>query len=630
MDAWKIGVSIAMTSNASAVLGVLGRDLFGMGKQAEALTSKLGLVRLAAIGAVGVIAGGAALTGMVKLVEHGKELIHQQALFKAALLDSGMSAQDMALETAKVTAAAWKNTQDVMGTGVAENLKNIRELRMVFGDTQEALSNLKVVTQAQMVMESVRGHGAGDQVFDMAKALEIKGVSMDPAHFNKLIDAMVKAAVASGGKVLGSDFFSAFKFGRTATQGWDDNFVGTILPTLIQEMKSGGGSGGGVGGPGNALQSAFQAVVGGVMSNKAADEFLRLGIVDPTKVIRTTTGAVKGIAPGGVQGASQFQADPYQWVQNVLVPALQKAGDNTPDKMREEIAHLFVNRTAQQMMTMFATQQQRFQKDATLITGAGGIDAQQALLANDPAMKMKAFTEAWQNLLTALGAPLVETAYHMLDSLTAGLNHLAMFAAAHPDTVLVIGEVTAALAALAVVMGAFAIGSAAAAALGLLTGAGGLLALAVGLEALGHALPKIPEWLVHMAAGAAVGAAAGSIVPGVGTGVGAGVGAAAGLLFSAPTGPDLNRRLRRNHPGYDANGDPVHPDSDPIKKQSYIPPNTTGQPQVQTITYVQLDGRTIAKAVSDQQAKYSNLPPAGTSAFDASMTPFGPAQQVRA
>ena len=47
------------------------------------------------------------------------------------------------------------------------------------------------------------------------------------------------------------------------------------------------------------------------MSNKAAGEFVRLGLVDPTKVIRTSTGSVKGIEPGGVRGSATFQQDPY-------------------------------------------------------------------------------------------------------------------------------------------------------------------------------------------------------------------------------------------------------------------------------------------------------------------------------
>ena len=67
-----------------------------------------------------------------------------------------------------------------------------------------------------------------------------------------------------------------------------------------------------------------------------------------------------------------------------------------------------------------------------------------------------------------------------------------------------------------------------------------------------------------------------------------------------------------------------------VQKESYRPTGASNAPMVHTITYVQLDGRTIAKAVSDQQARGMTLPPAGTSGFDGRMSPFSPGQQVRA
>ena len=304
---------------------------------------------------------------------------------------------------------------------------------------------------------------------------------------------MVKASVASGGKVLGSDFFSAFKYGRTATMGWDDKFVGQILPTLIQEMKGGGG-GGGVGGPGNALQSVFQAVVGGVLSHKAIDEFSRLHLLDPSKILRTSTGAAKGVRPGGVEGSAEFQADPYQWVQDHLLPAMTKAGITTPEQIRQEVANLFTNRTAQQMVTMFATQQGRFDKDAALDRGANGIGAADTLIASDPLAKMKAFHAAWENLLTSLGAPLVDDATNLMMHLTHAMTAFSQWASTHQELVHYIELVTAGFAALAVAVGVFAIGGAAFVAMGVLAGPVGLAVIAAGLVALAAAIPvAFPE-----------------------------------------------------------------------------------------------------------------------------------------
>lgn len=671
IDAWKIGVRIVMASNAGMVLGGIGRELFGLGKSAEALTGKLNAVKLAAAGAMGAVAGGAGLAAVGKLVSAGSRLVHEQALFQAAIKDSGLTQQEIAQQTALATGQAFKTANAVLGSGVSENLKTLRELRTVFGGTQgataaaartateEASRYLDVVTRAKIVMGSLLGKDKGDQAFDMAKALEIKGVSTDPAHFLALLNDMVKASVASGGKVLGSDFLQAFKYGRTATQGWSDRFVLEVLPTLIQELKSGGG-GGGRSGPGNALMSAFQAVVGGTMSNKAAAEFVRLHMVAPRAVIHTTTGNVKGIKPGGIVGAADFQADPYDWVQRYLVPALAHAGIKSMDAIREEVAHLFANRTAQQIMTMFATQQARFEKDRELNKGAAGIDAYKGLLAHDPTLQMKAFREAWDNLMTALGAPLVDTAMKMLGSLTNALNGLAQWAAKHPDVVRGIVGLTAALSGLAAVGGTIMVGGALIAALSFLAGPIGLVALAGGIEALGAAFKKIPKWLIDMAAGAAVGAAAGSVVPGVGTLVGAGVGAIAGGVTGAIAGqivrgnvpavasgsttampsshglPAIGSRAAPDHglprvlPNHMLFGAmPPPPSSVPASRPSAVPPLPVNDDHPVPVHVTnQLSPRDIATGVTGHIVNKSRQPPGGYSGLDIRSDPWSAGLQA--
>ena len=593
-----------MASNASAVLGVIGRDLFGLQNATKALASDLGLVKVAAVGAMTAIAGGAALRGMWSLVDAGRELVHQQALMRSA----GMSSAEIAAATAK----SWQVTRDVMGSKVDENAKAVRELRMVFGDTNEAIANLPMFTQAQRIVRSLLGNEKADQVFDLAKAEEIKGVSMDPEHFAKLADAATRAAVASGGRVTFADFLSAAKFGRTATQGWDDDFWGSVLPVLMQEMKGGGGFGG-ASGPGNALMTAFSAVVGGTMSNKAANEFAKLNLVDPDKVIRTSTGSVKGVAPGGIAGSAEFQANPYQWTQDFLMPALKAAGITSPDAIREEVAHLFANRTAQQMITMFATQQARFAKERELIGGAQGLDAINNMEATDPTTKMAAFTDAWHNLMVALGGPMVDPSMGMMGRMTVALNDFSAWAAAHPETVGNLEVIAAGLAAVGVALGAFAVGAAGAAALGVLAGPIGLAALAVGLIAFGNAFKGIPSWLIDMARGAAIGAVAGSVVPVIGTAAGAAAGAVAGLGYNAVDGlsPDINQAISDSYSGFPS--------------VNYVPPPPTAAANDKgPMPVVVVNPGDIARGTTSYQADQASRPPTGPTQPSVRFTPAYP------
>src|SRR5581483_10143561 len=141
-----------------------------------------------------------------------------------------------------------------------------------------------VVQQLQAVLQNVRGGNAKDEAYTVARALEMKGAARNAGQFEAAADLMTKAIIASGGKVTAQDFLTAFKYGRAATLGWDDRFTFGILPTLIQEMKSAGGSGG-AGGPGNALMSAYAAVVGGTVPQKALKLWHKLGLLDPSKIV---------------------------------------------------------------------------------------------------------------------------------------------------------------------------------------------------------------------------------------------------------------------------------------------------------------------------------------------------------
>lgn len=474
IDVFKIGVAIGMTNNVSQTLHVIQKDLFGLNKTVDLASKKFNLMKLAAVGAMGVIGGAAIVTGMGKLVEAGANVVAQQNQMRIA----GMSN----LEIVKATNAAWQTTSTVMGTSIVDNLKSIREMRMVFGSTADAVQNLPELAKAQIVVGSILGKNAQEQVFDFSKAGEIKGVSMAVPEFMKFLNDEVKAAIASGGKVTASGFLSTFKYGRAAAQGWSEQFVAQVLPTLIQEMSSRSGGGGGNGGPGNALMSAYQAVVGGQISNKALPEFMKLHLVNPHDVIYNKVGTVKGVLPGGIKGSAEFAANPYQWTQDVLVPALIKEGYKTPEAMRTEIASLFRNRTAQQIFDMFATQQQRFQKDAALMQSAQGLEAYNTLIMGDFWTNWNAFTAGLGNFVDALGVPMVPIATKYLHGLTVEIDKFVLWASKNPSTVLHYEKIALGIAAVVAGIGALAVTVAAVGALGVIfTPLGGIVAVLVGL-----------------------------------------------------------------------------------------------------------------------------------------------------
>lgn len=429
-SAYKIGITVALTSQVSSVLRLMARDFVKTDAEAKRLKATLNEIKL--LGASGILLGGLGFGGLdlvSKLVKPANEYQHQLALMNAA----GMQQ----IEIAKSIGAAWQATSTVMTTTATDNLATIRELRMVFrGDTGEAIANMPTVQKLQAVLQSVKGGNATDEAYTVAKALELKGAVQDPTQFTTQADAMTKAIIASGGKVTAADFLSAFKFGRTATSGWSDEFAYQILPTLIQEMKGGGGFGSsGVQGPGNALMSAFNAIVGGTISQKSLGLWQKLGLIDPSKEVFTKTGSLKGVQPGGIKGAADFQSNPFAWTQQYLVPALQKAGYNTPDQVREALQYLFPNRTAGFIMTQMAMQPWKFTGDQNIIKQAQGLSSYDALYRSDPKMLQAAMATQWDNLKTAFGLSVIPIILPAMSKLTTGLNDFARWAQSNPSTV---------------------------------------------------------------------------------------------------------------------------------------------------------------------------------------------------
>lgn len=472
-DVYKVGISLVMTGNYAQVLGVLGQQLLGVNAKVKELEGSFGRLKLAVIGALGVFGTTKVLETMGTMVKYGDQLVHQQNLLAAA----GAKQK----EVQEATAKAYEVSARVQTANVAEVLKHITELRYAFGDLNRATQITEMTEKANSVMESVasqygRNLPANENVWSIVKSLEMTNKTINPEEYSSYLNTMTKLYTSSGGKITPQQIFQAFKYGRTAAQDWDQNFIGGALGRAIQNLGGGSGGGGGRAGPGNALMSAYAAVVGDQTTKKAAEQFKGLGLYQGQKIA----------------GAELFQHNPYEWVQQILVPALQAKGLTSPDAVRAEIQKIFPNRTAGQIISEFATQgrtmmgdESMYEKDIRMQGGAMGYDAFGMLMNKDYRTNLKAFDEQWTSLLQALGSALVPTAISVLKTFTGLFTDLTKFASLHPDAIREIGKAIGALAVGLGVISAVAL----VAALGPLVGVGGLIAgvaTALGLLAASH------------------------------------------------------------------------------------------------------------------------------------------------
>lgn len=453
-EAYSVGVKLSLISNVAAGLVAIAHQMARTHGNAVQLQNQLNRIRLTlAAGGALVAAGAFGFLLIDKAVKPATEYAHQLAQMQLAGMKN--------LEIARATAAAWNAAYSTPTSTATENLAAIRELRMVFGDTNHAIQNMPVVQRLQAILANTSGSGGHDEAYTVAKALEMKGATRTPGEFNTQADLMAKAIIAAGGKITARDFLGTFKYGRSATIGWSDQFTYSILPTLIQEMRGAGN--GGAGGPGNALMSAYATVVGGTIPQKALKVWQSLGLLDPSKIVWTRAHEAKGVGPGGVVGSALFQTNPYAWAQTILIPALHKAGKDSEKDVRQTMQYLFPNRTAGFIMQQMTMQGWKFDRDRKLIAGTMGLGGYDAMVHNDPKMVYAALMAQWENALTALGITIMPALIKATWTLTTVIRSLGQWMIKHQTAVKILAVAFVALSAameiggtILLIVGAFA------------------------------------------------------------------------------------------------------------------------------------------------------------------------------
>lgn len=597
-EAYSVGVRLQLIDGVSRGLSTMSRLFAKTNTEAKAL--QLRLNRIKTLGVVGAAIGGAGFMGLgtiAKAIKPAEEYAHQLAQMNV----SGMKQ----LEIVKSINAAWEAGKVIPTSSAMENLKAIRELRMVFGNTSEAIQFMPAVQKVDAVLQSLLHMEKGqahDQAYDVAKALEMKGAIKTPEMFLTEANLMTKAMIASGGKISPADFHLAFKYGRAATIAWDNDFTYKILPTLIQEMKTKGGSGGGQGGPGTAMMSAYSAIVGGRVQQKALQLWRQLGLVDLNKAVWTKVGELKGIRPGGIRGSEEFQANPFNWSQNHLNPALKAHGYVTEAQQRQALQYLFPNRTAGFLMTQMVLQPWKFARDKVLIEQAGGVESYNKLLKTDPVMAKMGLMKQWESLQASLAYTILPELIGVYTKMSKVIKTVIGFTRKHETTTkLLVGAFVGLLGVMAIsgpiivltqgfkglslivraisgMAGIPAVSTAFSSLLKIFTGPAGLcVAVATASYGIGTLISKLIDWSIQK--------------------------------FTGKKGARLGTVI------YDW----LHPNENSnIGVNSVRPGNNIRQPLNNSIT-LQVDKRVLGHVTAQSMAEVAGRPLAGISTFDGSM-----------
>jgi len=412
----------------------------------------------------------------------------QQALVQ--LGNQGFNQQQVveALNKAKEVASK------VPGTTIAENVGAISEMVSVFGTLEESIKMLEPVQKAGYILQKASGGKLSkDQVkesaFTASKFLEMRGATNNDEDFSRQLERLSKISEATGGRVDPQKMLQFMKYAGVAGQRMDERFLYGIVPSLIQENSSLRGGGSSVG---TAFTSLSQAISAGKMSQSAVKMWSDLGLVDPSKIIKTKGGAVKGFEEGGITGYKTFEKDPYQWMKEFFLPALNKAGKTSDEDVASAIERMFGNRTAAKIMAQMALSKNmpRLDKDEANIEKTVGNNAYGNDI-NTFQANVDAFESRMNTLKVTLGDKILPVLTPAIGQINQILESLSKVIEAHPvlAQAAIIGGGVAAL--IAIVGGSIALLAVAMGPPGLII-AGAAVGIGAAITAVSYVMAKFP------------------------------------------------------------------------------------------------------------------------------------------
>lgn len=444
-------------------------------------------------------------------VQAGGALQHQQTMLRAAGLD--------ARTVADATARAWETTLQARGSTATGNLDLFGGLRGAFTDAQ-ARQFLPDFAKFNIALGSSLGKDPGKSGEYAARFLSLRNAFQDPETGNIVperglneLAQLQRTVIGTAGRIGPQHYLNFQQQAGIAGNRLSPQALYQFMPSIIESM---GGHR-----AGTSLAAASRQIVTGTMTQRIAQEMTRYGLIDQRNVEVRRGGHVV-VRPGAVRGSREFAQDPFQWVENVLRPALVQKGATSQDQQLEVVARLFGTETARRFISELLVSAPEIRQNAAMIGGVRA-DAGNVLAGTDGGPgsynnATAALQAGWTNLKTALmgNGDLIAG----INSVANGLNALAGWAKDHPATAATILEMVIALGGLATGVAVFAAGGAVAAALGAMAGPVGWLALLGGgilllwnsldgkewsekFASLTRGLAGMWEWLTRQAPGTA-------------------------------------------------------------------------------------------------------------------------------
>lgn len=289
----------------------------------------------------------------------------------------------------------------------ADVLEVLKDSSLNAIDTDTALSIADPMMKAMLVLKNLFGkEGAIDGLRAFNKAMDNMGVQ-DPELYKTMLDGYVRSQQVIGKDISPESYAQAIKFARAPGKAYGKDFIATWLPYMAAE--TGGSDSGG------KIRAAFDNLATGRTPMAQLERQIELGLRQD--VVRNDKGKITD--PGKLTQADRFYANPLEWMDGVLKPALVKKGVDVenPGDMAAYVGKIVGNRLAGDMLFGALQQYDQYKRQKeNRGDNAFGLKAADTIQAENPFAAFDAFKDAMANLSAAV-LP--------MDSISSGLNTMA-------------------------------------------------------------------------------------------------------------------------------------------------------------------------------------------------------------